>query len=79
MLFKNAENAEIYFFMLKSPVMHIDCTNAKVNGKGAYVYVCATPGKGALYFAREKKGHEGVRGTAAQEYREIQNKSKEDF
>lgn len=65
------ERKQIFATMLKSPVMHIDCTNAKVNGKGAYVYVCAAPGKETLYFAREKKGHEGVKGTAAQEYQGI--------
>lgn len=65
------ERKRIFATMLKSPVMHIDCTNAKVNGKGAYVYVCAAPGKETLYFAREKKGHEGVKGTVAEEYQGI--------
>lgn len=57
--------------MLLSPVMHTDCTNAKVNGKSAYVFVCATPDGKALYFAREKKGHEGVKGTVAEDYQGI--------
>lgn len=65
------ERKRLFAAMLKSPVMHIDCTNAKVNGKGAYVYVCAAPGKETLYFARKKKGHEGVKGTAAEEYQGI--------
>ena len=46
--------------MLLSPVMHTDCTNARENGKSCYVYVCATPDGKTLYFARRKKGHEGV-------------------
>ena len=54
--------------MLLSPVMHTDCTNAKVNGKSAHVFVCATPDGKALYFAREKKGHEGVKGTVTEDY-----------
>jgi len=51
--------------------MHTDCTNAKVNGKQAYLYICATPGGDALYFAREKKGHEGVKGTVTEDYQGI--------
>ena len=62
---------ELFAGMLVSPVMHIDCTNAKVNGKNAYVFVCASPDGKALYSAREKKGHEGVSGTAAQDYQGI--------
>lgn len=57
--------------MLKAPVMHTDCTNARVNGKNAYVFICAAPDGDALYFAREKKGHEGVRGTVAEDYQGI--------
>lgn len=41
--------------MLKAPVMHTDCTNARVNGKNAYVFICAVPDGDAIYFAREKK------------------------
>ena len=51
--------------------MHIDCTNARVNGKNAYVFVTATPDGEAMYFARAKKGHEGVRGTPAEDYNGI--------
>lgn len=51
-----------------SPIMHTDCTNAKVNGKSAYVFICATPDGKAMYFAREKKGHEGVKGTIVEDY-----------
>ena len=55
------QRKEVFADMLLSPVMHTDCTNAKVNGKNAYVFVCATPDGKALYFARKKKGHEGVK------------------
>lgn len=57
--------------MLMAPVMHTDCTNARVNGTNAYVFVCATPDGDALYYAREKKGHEGVKGTVARDYQGI--------
>ena len=60
-----------YADMLKAPVMHTDCTNARVNGKNAYVFICAAPSGDAIYFAREKKGHEGVKGTAAENYQGI--------
>ena len=57
--------------MLLSPVMHTDCTNARENGKSCQVYVYATPDGKALYFAREKKGHEGVKGTVTEDYQGI--------
>ena len=62
------ERKTMFADMLLSPIMHTDCTNAKVNGKSAYVFICATPDGKALYFAREKKGHEGVKGTVVEEY-----------
>ena len=65
------ERREAYADMLLSPVMHTDCTNARENGKSCQVYVCATPDGKALYFAREKKGHEGVKGTVTEDYQGI--------
>lgn len=65
------ERKKLFSEMLLSPVMHTDCTNAKVNGKPAYVFVCATPEGKTLYFAREKKGHEGVKGTVTEDYQGI--------
>lgn len=62
------ERKTMFADMLLSPIMHTDCTNAKVNGKSAYVFICATPDGKALYFAREKKGHEGVKGTVVEDY-----------
>jgi hypothetical protein len=53
--------------LLLSPVMNTDFTGAKVNGKGVQVIVCATPST-ALYFAREHKGIEGVKGTPVEDY-----------
>lgn len=62
------ERKELFSRLLLCPVMHADCTNAKVNGKHAYVYVCAAPEGEVLYQAREKKGHEGVKGTPVEDY-----------
>lgn len=65
------ERKKLFAEMLLSPVMHTDCTNAKVNGKPSYVFVCATPDGKALYFARDRKGHEGVKGTVTEDYQGI--------
>ena len=66
-----SEYRKMFADMLLSPIMHTDCTNAKVNGKSSYVFVCAAPDGEALYFAREKKGHEGVKGTVVEDYQGI--------
>ena len=65
------ERRKMFSDLLLSPVMHTDCTNAKVNGTSAYVFICASPDGKALYFAREKKGHEGVKGTPVETYQGI--------
>ena len=65
------ERRSAYADMLLSPVMHTDCTNARENGKSCQVYVCAIPDGKALYFARKKKGHEGVKGTVTEDYQGI--------
>ena len=67
-----AEQKKIFADLLSSAVMHTDCTNARVNGESAYVYVCATPDEQkVLYFAREKKGYEGVKGTVTEDFQGI--------
>lgn len=53
------------------PVMHTDCTSARVNGENAYVFICAAPDGPALYYAREVKGHAGVAGTLIEDYQGI--------
>mgnify|MGYP000370494958 CR=1 FL=1 len=62
---KQKQTEKKYFAdLLSCPVLHTDCTNARVNGESAYVFVCASSDEEkVLYFAREKKGHEGVKGT----------------
>lgn len=65
------ERKALFADLLLSPVMHTDCTNAKVNGKSAYVYVCATPDGKALYSARKNKGHKGVKDTPVEDYQGI--------
>ena len=66
------EQKKIFADLLSSSVMHTDCTNARVNGESAYVYVCATPDEQkVLYFARKKKGHEGVKGTVTEDFQGV--------
>ena len=62
------ERKKIFADLLSCPVLHTDCTNARVNGESAYVFVCASSDEEkVLYFAREKKGHEGVKGTVTED------------
>ncbi|MDR0315054.1 MAG: transposase [Oscillospiraceae bacterium] len=65
-----AEQRRAFADILLSPVMNIDFTTANVNGKNVSVTVCATP-ENVLYFAREHKGHEGLKGTPAEDYQNI--------
>ena len=60
-----AEQTEAFLNLVAAPVLHVDFTTAKVNGKNVNVAVCTTPQETA-YYAREKKGHEGVKGTPAE-------------
>ena len=54
---------------MSSPVMNADFTNANVNGKSAQVLVLASPIENvALYIGKEKKGHEGIKGTPLENY-----------
>lgn len=65
------EQKELFQRIMASPVMHIDCTNTRVNGKNTYVFVTVAPDGEVLYFARHKKGHEGVKGTPPEDYQGI--------
>ena len=53
--------------LMSSPVMHADFTCANVGGEQAQVLILANGGSTAMY-AREHKGHEGVRGTPLESY-----------
>jgi len=59
--------------MLLSPVMNVDFTSVRVNGKNMNVFVSANPEDLAmlLYFAKEHKGHGGVKGTPLEDYQGI--------
>jgi hypothetical protein len=59
------EQSETFRKLVAAPVLHVDFTSAKVNGKNVNVVICATP-QDVAYFLREHKGHEGVKGTPAE-------------
>ena len=56
------EQDDLFKALLDAPVMHVDGTVARVNGTNNHVVVCSN-GEATMYFARENKGHAGVKGT----------------
>jgi len=62
-----AEQKKAYADILLSPVMNADFTTVKVNGLNKQVLVCATP-LITLYFAKDHKGHEGVKDTPVEDF-----------
>jgi len=65
-----AEQKKSFSDLLLSPVMNVDFTNSKLNGKNVQVAICATP-ETPMFFAREHKGHKGVKGTPLEDYQGI--------
>jgi len=61
------EQADAFADLLVGPVMGADFTSARVNGKTAQVLVCANDDT-AMYYAREQKGHSGVKDTPVEHY-----------
>lgn len=64
------EQKEAFYSLLLSPVLNTDFTGGRVNGKTIQVAVCATPDT-TMYFAREQKGHQGIKGTPVENYHGI--------
>ncbi|MCL1791289.1 MAG: transposase [Peptococcaceae bacterium] len=60
-----AEQEKVFLNLVGAPVLNEDFTGARVNGKTVQIICCATPNHVA-YFAREHKGHEGVKGTPSE-------------
>lgn len=56
------EQDELFRDLLDAPVMHVDGTSARVNGSNNNVVVCSN-GAATMYFARENKGHAGIKDT----------------
>lgn len=64
------ERQRIYSMLLLAPSMHVDATACRVNGKNSHVFVCGNHDE-LLYFFREHKGGEGIKGTPVEEYQQI--------
>lgn len=62
------EREQIFLELLASPHMHVDFTFGRVNGKQGTVIICAS-GERVPCQGREKKGHEGVKGSPAELYK----------
>lgn len=61
------EQDRLFRELLDAPAMHTDGTNVRVNGKNRQVLVCCND-DAAMYFVRESKGHEGIKGTPVESY-----------
>lgn len=61
------EQDELFKALLDTPVMHVDGTVARVNGSNKNVVVCSN-GESTMYFARENKGHAGIKETPVETF-----------
>ena len=64
------EQKNMFGVLLRSPVMGVDLTTSRVNGKNIHIVVCANDAT-AMYFARGNKGHKGVKGTPVVDFQGI--------
>ena len=60
------DRKELFDRLTKAPVLYSDATGCRINGKGAYVIICATPSE-MQYYYRQSKGHAGIKGTPVEE------------
>ncbi len=61
------EQDSLFKELLDAPVMHVDGTAARVNGDNHSVVVCSN-GAATMYFARESKGHAGIKETPVETF-----------
>lgn len=61
------EQDRLFVALLDAPVMHVDGTVARVNGTNNNVVVCSN-GAATMYFAREHKGHAGIKDTPVEAF-----------
>lgn len=64
-----AERADIYRNLVAAPYMNSDATYIRVDGRQQYVIVAANE-TDVLYYHREHKGIEALRGTPVEDYRQ---------
>lgn len=65
-----AEQKKAFNDLLNSPVMNVDFTTARVDGKNKNVLTCVSD-RAVMYFAKDHKGHEGVKDTPVEDYQHI--------
>lgn len=65
-----AQQKKAFEDMLLAPAMYTDFTTARVNGKNHAVLVCANDTH-VIYFAKENKGHKGIKGTPVETYQGV--------
>lgn len=61
------EQDGLFSALLDAPVMHVDGTAARVNGNNNNVVACSN-GAATMYFARENKGHAGIKDTPVESF-----------
>ena len=61
------EQDALFAALLDAPVMHVNGTAARVNGNNNNVVVCSN-GAATMYFARENKGHAGIKDTPVETF-----------
>lgn len=59
---------EIFLALAQAPQMHVDFTNAAVDGKSKQVLVCCNA-DASLYLFRDHKGHKGVEGSPLEHFK----------
>ena len=62
------EREDVFRQMATAPILHVDFTFGRVNGKQGAVIVSVIPNGPVLYQARAKKGDEGVKGSPLEFY-----------
>lgn len=55
----------------RCPVLNTAFTNARCDGKNTEVAIVASPDGLTKYYAREQKGHKGIKGTPVEHYQGI--------
>ena len=63
-----SDRAKIFHALLHSNVIYSDATVGRVNGSGKAVIVC-TNDSGTLLFAKDRKGHAGLKDTPVERFR----------
>ena len=61
------EQDGLFRALLDAPVMHVDGTSVRISGNHNSVVVCSN-GVATMYYAREHKGHAGVKGTPVESF-----------